>query len=182
MSYTPSKETVQCNVAVLILCSTDTESCTVVVKQPGWGLHGESTDPRQPTEAILDQSRLLWQSWGKGQVEVILLTLGFNFCTSKHYLHLNSLLWNEGLVVSHNDFSEFNTIHELNISSASRSGRKVVVSSWLHPHNLIYTPPREWAKEEETVEGKNAIDMLQYPKHDATTRERRDPWIGGTVS
>jgi hypothetical protein len=24
--------------------------------------------------------------------------------------------------------------------------------------------------------------MLQHPKHDATTRERRDPWIGGTVS
>jgi hypothetical protein len=24
--------------------------------------------------------------------------------------------------------------------------------------------------------------MLQHPKHDATKRERRDPWIGGTVS
>jgi hypothetical protein len=81
----------------------------------------------------------------------------------------------KGLVVSHNDLSESNTIHELNVSSASRSGRKVVVSSWLQPHNLTHTPPREWAKEEETVEGKNAIDMLQHPKHDATTRERRDP-------
>lgn len=147
-------------------------------------VYGESTDPRPPKEAILDQSWPLWQSWGKGQVEVILLTpsSGFNFCTSKHYLHLDSLLWNEGLVVSHNDLSEFNTIHELNVSSASTSSRKVVVSSWLHPHNLTHTPPREWAKEEETVEGKNAIDMLQHPKHDATKRERRDPWIGGTVS
>jgi hypothetical protein len=88
---------------------------------------------------------------------------------------LDSLLWNEGLVVSHNDLSEFNTIHELNVSAASMSGRKVVVSSWLHLHNLTHTRPRQWAKEEETVEGKNAIDMLQHPKHDATTRERRDP-------
>ncbi len=147
-------------------------------------VYGESTDPRPPTEAILDQSWPLWQSWGKGQVEVILLTLAqvSTFVLANIIYTWTHFSGMKGLVVSHNDLSESNTIHELNVSSASRSGRKVVVSSWLHPHNLNHTPPRKWAKEEETIEGKNAIDMLQHPKHDATTRERRDPWIGGTVS
>jgi hypothetical protein len=69
---------------------------------------------------------------------------------------------------------DVNPVHKVMFSSVSRSSREGIPPSAPRPRNPAHSSPRQWVKEEEeAVAAQYAINILR-PKHDATTRERKE--------
>jgi hypothetical protein len=77
---------------------------------------------------------------------------------------------------------DVNPVHKVMFSSVSRSSREGIPPSAPHPCNPAHSSPRQWVKEEEeAVAAQYAINILR-PKHDATTRERKEERTGRMAS
>jgi hypothetical protein len=77
---------------------------------------------------------------------------------------------------------DVNPVHKVMFSSVSRSSREGIPPSAPRPRNPAHSSPRQWVKEEEeAVAAQYAINILR-PKHDATTRERKEERTGRMAS